>query len=252
VAASELPELSRARSASPDVLAARVRQALTRVLFLLIPSALAYLVIGDTLIGALFERGAFGRVDTALVYAVLAAYAIGLVASSSSRVLSSAYYALRDTKTPARVAYLRIALSVAVGIALMIPFDRVQVGTAEEVRSLGAAGLAMGASAGAWLEYVLLRRGLTRALGAHAPASSTVWGLLIAGAAASAAGVAVKLFLGSTFPARSGLVDDVLGTGSWAGPLVIAAGTAISFGVIYLLVASVFGGGDSIRRLLRR
>jgi putative peptidoglycan lipid II flippase len=252
VAASELPELSRARTTSPDQLTQRARNALGRILFLLVPSTLAYLTIGDTLIAALLERGVFVRADTVLVYAILAAYALGLTASSSSRVLSSTYYALRDTRTPARIAYVRIALSLAVGALLMIPLDQIAISAGGESRRLGAVGLALGASLGAWLEYFLLRRRLANVIGHYSPNRGLVRAVTLAGGAAVLAGAGAKLLLGSTFPARSGLVAAWLGAGSWATPWVLAAGTSLAFGVTYLAVASTLGTGAPLRKLLRR
>jgi putative peptidoglycan lipid II flippase len=186
------------------------------------------------------------------VYAVLAAYALGLVASSSSRVLSSAFYALRDTRTPARIAYLRIAVSLGVGIALMIPFDQVSITLAGETRRLGAVGLALGASAGAWLEYFLLRGRLTRAIGPCAPPGRAVRAVVVAGLVAALVGAGSKLLLGSVYPARAGLLDAWLGADSWVAPLLLAAGTALLFGVTYLSVASALGVGVPLARLLRR
>ena len=85
------------------------------------------------------------------------------MASARSRLLSSAFYAIRDTRTPARIAYLRVAISLAIGASLMFPLDRLEV----DGLRLGAAGLALGASAGAWLEYGLLRTRLRKAVGRH-------------------------------------------------------------------------------------
>jgi len=108
VAASELPELSRFRPEAERELAGRVEAALRRVSFFLVPSAVGYLLLGDVAVAALYETGAFGSAQSLATWGVLAAYSLGLPASASSRVLSSAFYALRDTRTPARIAYLRV------------------------------------------------------------------------------------------------------------------------------------------------
>jgi putative peptidoglycan lipid II flippase len=239
VAASELPELSRRHRDDPGVLAARVRDALERVAYFLVPSLVAYLAFGDVLVEAIYERGQFGATDTRAVTVVLAAYALGLLASGRSRTLSSTFFALRDTATPARVATLRVGVSLVVGVALMFPLDRVGVG---EWR-FGAAGLALGASAGAWLEYVLLRRALGLRLGPHGPRGTHLARLI--GAAALAAGMALAARALFETPLRAVATDAL------DGPLV-AAGTAGTFGVTYLAAASLFGVGRGLRRLLRR
>ncbi len=226
VAASELPELSRMRSEAERVVADRVARALRRVSFFLIPSTLAYLTLGDVVVSALYETGEFGAAESLVTWGVLAAYAMGLPASGSSRVLSSAFYALRDTRTPARLAYLRVALSAGTGIALMLPADRLGFASLR----LGAAGLAAGASLGAWVEYVLLRRALARRLGAHGPGSRPVVHVALAAALASAAGVALQLVL----PA--------------AHPIVVAVETLLPFGVVFFGVAALLGEGFPRRR----
>ena len=242
IAASELPELSRNPEAVRSVLVPRVRGALDRLALLLIPSALAYLFLGDVLVAGLFQRGDFGATDTAVVHLVLAAYALGLPASASSRALSSAFYALRDTKTPAAIAGGRVAVSIAVGASLMFPLDRLGVG---ELR-LGVAGLAIGSAVGAWLEYVLLRRRLGRRLGGHGPGKDRILRMLLAGALALGVGLVARALLG--FSSRDGILPNVLGEGSAILDPLAAAGTAGAFGVAYLGLAAAFGVGIPFRK----
>ncbi len=248
VAASELPELSRRRGEGREILGGRVASALARTRFLLLPSALAYLALGDLFIAALFQRGEFDRDATAAAYAVLAAYSLGILASASSRVLSSAFYALRDTRTPAKLAYVRVAVSVAVGVALMFPLDRIGVGTLR----LGAVGLAGGASAGAWVEYLLLRRNLARRIGSHGPPPGHGLRVTVAALAATAGGLAGKALLGSRVPLHDGVLSSLAGAVPWLEAPLQAAGTGLAFGVVYLATARLLGIGAPLRSLLRR
>jgi putative peptidoglycan lipid II flippase len=240
IAASELPEFSRNRKAVQEVLTPRVRQALGRLAFLLIPSALAFLFLGDVIIAALFKRGAFGAADTAAVHVILAAYALGLPASASSRALSSAFYAIRDTKTPAIIAVVRMVISLAVGITLMFPLEEYGVG---EFR-YGAAGLALGATVGAWLEFLLLRRALGRAIGSHGPGTGHVARLVLAASAAVGAGLGAKAILG--FSMTDGLLPDLLGPTSLGLDPVAALGIVGSFGLTYLGLTWLLGVGGSL------
>lgn len=217
VAASELPELSRMRGEAEQVLGARVAGALRRVSYFLIPSAILYVFMGDVVIAALYQTGAFGTPETLVTWAVLAAYALGLPASAASRVLSSAFYALRDARTPARVAYARVGVSTLAGVALMLPLDRLGFSGLR----LGAAGLALGASLGAWLELGLLRRSLGRRLGPHGPGLAPM--LRFTAGAVAAAGVAVFL---------QGVAPDV-------HPILTAVITLVPGGLVYLAVAGV-------------
>ncbi len=228
VAAAELPELSRQRSEDVRVLAGRVSKALERVAYFVVPSALAYFFFGDIVAAALFQRGEFGLEQTMGTYAVLAAYSIGLLPSASSRLLSSAFYALRDTRTPARIAYLRVAVSLALGAALMFPLDRVAFG---DVR-MGAAGLAIGTSIAAWIEYALLRGKLGAVLGPHAPERGRVFRIVVAAALGAAAGH----WGAALVPGQH--------------PVIVAAGTLLPFGVAYLAATGLLGVGISLRSVV--
>ena len=249
IAASELPELSRQRKAPANEVALQVSVALERIHFLLIPSMATFLLLGDLFIGGLYQRRAFLPTDTPVVYAILAAYALGLLASSGSRVLSSAFYAMRDTRTPARMAYLRVFVSLAVGIPLIFPLDRFTSGGVH----YGATGLALGASVAAWLEYALLRRRLVRLLGPHGPARSVRRRILGATVVAALAAVAAKWTLGSNVPRHDGIVAGLLGDSvPWLVQPALAASTAFIFGVVYLTVTSRLGVGAPLRQLLGR
>ncbi|OZC04329.1 murein biosynthesis integral membrane protein MurJ [Rubricoccus marinus] len=178
VAASELPELSRISKTELSTFLERVRGSLGQILYLVIPTVVGYLAFGYLVVGVLYQTGSFGVDDTWLVYLVLAAYTVGLAATTASRLLQNAFYALDDTKTPARIAVWRVVISAIVGSALMIVFDRLSVfeviGVASEGEPLrmGAVGLALGSAAGGWIE--LWR--LVRALKKQAPDFTLPWG----------------------------------------------------------------------------
>jgi putative peptidoglycan lipid II flippase len=227
IAASELPELSRAGGQAERVVAERVAKALRRVSYFMIPSAAAYLLLGDVVVAALYQTGAFDERASLVTWAVLAAYAVGLPASGASRVLTSAFYALRDTRGPARVAYARIGVSLAAGVLLMLPLDRIGVGGL----GLGAAGLALGSAAGAWVEYLLLRRGLGAKVGPHG-IGRTAERLWLAAAVAAAVAAGIQWLLPP------------------AHPVWIAAGTLLPVGVVYLAGAALQGERFAWRRTL--
>ena len=252
VAAAELPEMSRRRGDDREVLASRVRAALDGLAFLLVPTTLAFLVLGDLFVAALFQGGRFTASSTAATYAVLAAYTLGLPASAASRTLSSSFYALRDTRTPAVIAVVRVVVSAVVGLALMFPFDAFTVGEGDDLLRLGAAGLALGAAAGSWLEYGFLRRRLTTAIGEHGPETGRRVRRWMAAAAGAAAGVGAKWLAGSLVPYHSGWAEALLPAGSPWLPLALAVGTALAFGLTYLVVAQLLGVGMPVRAILRR
>ncbi|MYA65238.1 MAG: murein biosynthesis integral membrane protein MurJ [Gemmatimonadetes bacterium] len=231
VAAAELPEMSRDRAAGARVVRERTERAVGTVLFWLIPITLGYIVFREEVMAIYRTGGAFAETDAVAAGAVLAAYALGLPASGTSRVLSSAFYALGDTRTPARIAYARILVSAAVGVALMFPLDGLKVGEL----GLGAAGLAVGASVGAWLEQSLLRRRLGGQLPGLSLGGSRVVRCVAAALAATAVGLVPRLLL----PALH--------------PIVGAAATILPVAITYLWVAHLLGvSPERLRRLYRR
>jgi putative peptidoglycan lipid II flippase len=230
VAASELPELSRISHARLAEFLDRVEGSLRQILYLVIPTAVGYLAFGLLVIGAFYERGAFGRADTWLVYLVLAAYTLGLVATTATRLVQNAFYALQDTRTPARIALARVGASVVVGAGLMVVLDRVSLegllGLPREGHPLrlGAVGLALGAGAGAWLELALLRRAMRR----HEPTFHLPWGAAgrMLGLAAAAALPAAGLWL--VLPVWPPLATGALVLGLY-GLGYLALGHALGF-----------------------
>ena len=231
VAAAELPELTRDRASGMKAVRERAERAVGTVLFWMIPVTAGYIVFREEVMAIFRTGGAFGEADAVAAGAVLAAYALGLPASGTSRVLSSTFYALGDTRTPARIAYARIAVSAAVGFALMFPLDRLTVGDL----GLGAAGLAVGASMGAWLELSLLRRSLARQLPGLSLGGSRVARYLLAALVATVVGLVPGMLLPTLQPALA------------------AVATILPVALAYLWVAHALGvSPERLRRLYRR
>ncbi|MFL6193917.1 MAG: murein biosynthesis integral membrane protein MurJ [Thermoanaerobaculia bacterium] len=176
VAASELPELSRLKGegAAPALLA-RVRRALRYVAFLNVPTVVGYFAFGFLVTG-LYRGGNFGVTDNWLVYLVLCGYATGILATTTSRLLQNTFYALGDTRSPARIAAIRVLSSALVAIPLMLWLDRFPLATVTgplpgDTLYLGSVGLALASGFGAWMELTQLRRALRRRL----PAFELPW-----------------------------------------------------------------------------
>jgi putative peptidoglycan lipid II flippase len=175
IAASELPELSRLHGEDQrEALLARVHRALRSVAFLNVPTVIGYFAFGLAIVGV-FRRGSFGQDQAWLVYLVLCGYATGILATTTSRLLQNTFYALGDTKYPARIAVIRVLTSAAVAIPLMWWLDHYPLSTLvpSATRSrlfLGPVGLSFASGFGAWMELSFLRRSLQRRIpGFHLP-----------------------------------------------------------------------------------
>ena len=187
VAAASLPDLATTRTEDRARLLADIERGMARIATFVVPTSVAYVVLGSAIVTVLFGGGAFGSAETRQVSVVLAAYAMGLLATTQSRLLQSALYGLDDTRTPARVAGVRVLVGTVVGVSAMLLLDGfrwdesgpVSVagsgladvaarGSVESLHRLGAAGIAIGASVGAWVEWTLLRRTVGRRTGTRA------------------------------------------------------------------------------------
>jgi len=186
ISAAELPAMSSALGDDTEVagvLRQRLNSGLRRIAFFVVPSAMAFFVLGDVITAVLYERGAFTHQDTMYVWGILAGSAIGLLASTLARLYASTYYALRDTRTPLRYATLRVVLTTGLGYLCAIPLPRWM----DLDPHWGAAGLTASAGVAGWVEFALLRRSLNARIGATGvPATllARLWGSAAIGAAA--------------------------------------------------------------------
>ncbi len=164
VSAAELPAMSSALGTEQQVaetLRGRISASTRRIGFFVVPSAVAFVALGDVIAAAIYQTGRFNHGDALYVWGVLAGAAVGLVAMTVGRLYSSAYYALRDTRTPLRFAILRVALTTILGYLCALPLPRLLGIDAK----WGVAGLTASAGVSAWLEFLLLRRGMNRRIG---------------------------------------------------------------------------------------
>jgi putative peptidoglycan lipid II flippase len=173
VSAAELPEMSSAVGNEQETavyLRGRLTAGLRQIAYFVIPSAIAFVALGDVIATALFQHGRFTRTDTIFTWGILAGSAVGLLASTLGRLYSSTYYALHDTRTPLRFALIRVALTTLLGYLFAIPLPHLLGIDAR----WGAAGLTASAGVAGWVEFLLLRSRLNRRIGAvHIPARST-------------------------------------------------------------------------------
>jgi putative peptidoglycan lipid II flippase len=153
------------------------------VAYFVVPSAIGFFVLGEAITGVLLQYGKFTHTDSVRSWAILAGSAVGLVASALGRLYSSTFYALRDTRTPLRFAVARVMLTGVLGYLFAFPLPRL-LGLPAWT---GAVGLTASAGIAGWVEFLLLRRGITARIGRTGiplPALLRLWSAgLLAGAA---------------------------------------------------------------------
>ncbi|MGE5217996.1 MAG: murein biosynthesis integral membrane protein MurJ [Chloroflexota bacterium] len=178
IATATLPPLSRSTT-NPnfDEFRQTLAHALALVFLLCIPSAVGLAVLGRPIVALIFEHGKFTGFDTVQTANALAAYAVGLTGYAAIKVLSPAFYALNDARTPMLISLGSIAVNYVMNTLLVGPFGHV--------------GLAFSTSTVALVNFLLLallmRRRLERLEGrklgktvlriaaASLPMAATAW-----------------------------------------------------------------------------
>ena len=209
---------------------------LRQIAFFIVPSAMAFLALGDVVTAALYEHGKFTHKDSVYVWGIIAGSAVGLLASTLGRLYASTYYALRDTRTPLRYAFGARGAHHGSGLPVRLPLPR-WLGIDPH---WGAAGLTASAGVAGWVEFTLLRRTLNARIGATgvpAPLIAKLWGSAAVGAAAA---WGIKLTVArANHPITAAM-------------LVLVPYGLIYFGVTYLLQVEECGALFERLRRLRR
>lgn len=142
-----LPELSRyLKSGEIENAKTTQNQAMEFAMFFTLPSAVALAVMPDIVTSVLYERGAFNRDATLNTADALGAFAWGLPAFVLIKVLSPAFFARENTKTPMVYAAVNAGINVVLSIVLFDYFLHV--------------GIAMATTIAAWTNVILLVFGL--------------------------------------------------------------------------------------------
>jgi len=236
ISAAELPAMSSALGSNEQIattLRQRIASSTRRIGFFVVPSAVAFIALGDVITAAIYQTGQFKHADSMRVWAILAGSGVGLVASTVSRLYSSAYYALRDTRTPLRFAMVRVTLTTGLGYLAAIPLP----GLLGIDPIWGVAGLTASAGFAGWVEFLLLRRGMNQKIGQTDFPGAFFIRLWLAAVIAAAAAWAIKLVVHPQQPQ-------------------IAAGLIlVPYGAVYLGLTMLFGveqAGALVKRMLRK
>jgi putative peptidoglycan lipid II flippase len=204
ISAAELPLMSSTTGSDPEiagVLRDRLDRGLRRIAYFIVPSAMAFFALGDVVTCVIYQSGRFGRADSLFVWGVLGGAGWGLLATTSARLYSSTFWALRDTRTPLQFALIRVLLVAVLGYIAAFPLP----GLLGLDRRWGVAGLTVSASAAGWLEFVLLRRALNRKIGRTGHSGRLVASLWCAAGGAAAIATGARLLLGTRRPLPTGL-----------------------------------------------
>lgn len=121
------------------------------LIFFILPITIIFLFIPRGIVNVIFGRGQFDLYSLNMTSSVLFFYAFGLFFFCGIRLMVNSFYALADTKTPAKSAGLALLANIILSGILIFP--------------LGVGGVALGSSLAAMLNFFLLYFLLTKKIG---------------------------------------------------------------------------------------
>ena len=231
IAIAALPTFSaQAARGKLDEMRSSLAATLRGVLLLAIPASLGLILLRRPLVQLIYQRGEFDMASVLLVTWPLLWYAAGLIGHAIVEIVSRAFYALKDTRTPVFIGVLAMTLNLL--FSLLFTFLFKQIGWAPH------GGLALANSLATGLESIgllyLMRRKLNGLVGGK------IWrGVLLAGIAALVMGGVVLLWLT--------LADNM-------APVLVTLGGVVVGGAAYGLVLTLLRADEvkivlsSIRR----
>lgn len=194
-----LPSLTQ-RAAEEDFEAYRsyLRKSLRAVVFVSLPSAVGLILLAHPIIRILFQHGSFNALNADVTSATLTFYSVGILAYGAYEILSRAFYALGDTKTPLRSGLVAVAVGIVLNLLLIHLMTYRGLALAYSLTGFVDAGILL----------VLLRRRVG-ALGGHDMAAAF---LRTAGATVlmAAALLFTRTYLTEVFMRGSGLFGELM------------------------------------------
>ena len=241
IAAAELPQMASESGSDEEVSAAlrgRLDRSLRQVAFFIIPSVVAFVVIGRVIVSAVFERGQFTPAMTVMVWYALAGASLGMLSVTLSRLYTSAFYALHDTRTPLWIALVRVAVGATLSFLFAVPLRPLFVRAVTALGLplpadpglLGVAGITTATSIAVWIQFALLRHRMRQRIGEGPSKRVHFFKLWLA--ALTAGGITLALYL----TAAKALLADVPFRN--IAEAVLACGV---FGIVYFAITFVLG-----------
>jgi putative peptidoglycan lipid II flippase len=189
---------------------------LRTIFFVSVPAAAGLFVLRAPLVQAVFERGKFQGASTEAVALALMFYAPGLVAHSGIEIVTRAFYALHDTRTPVYIGVLAMLANVLLSLSLIGPMQM--------------AGLALANSLAAFAELALLMGFIRPRM--HGLGGTRTW-----------------MALGRTVFAATAMALAVRASLEWlpVNGAIGRAGIGVIIGFVIYALISLFVGADELR-----
>jgi putative peptidoglycan lipid II flippase len=195
-------------------------------LFIALPASVGLMFVAGPLVATLYERGEFDFADTQRVAGTLFYYSVGLAAYFTQHIVVRTFYALQNSKTPARITLWMVSINFLMNLSLVFVLEE--------------RGLALATAVCAVIQVVWLSLKLTRALPqiAWRTIAAGVYRMLIA------TGIMAAVL---TFLTYSPLVGRLVGSTPVAELL-----TLVVAGIVSYAVAARFLRVEELGIVLRR
>jgi putative peptidoglycan lipid II flippase len=128
--------------------------AVRSVMLIALPAAVALVLLAEPILITLFQRGAMTSQDVTMAALSLRAYSLGLLAFMLIKVLAPGFYARQNMTTPVKIGIITMAANMVLNLLLVMPLMWFW--------NIGHVGLALATSIAAYLNVILLWRGLLR------------------------------------------------------------------------------------------
>lgn len=146
-----LPALSRSvREGDPVKTLAEQNRAIEFGLYLGLPAAVGLAIIPEPILAVMYERGAFTAEATHFTAWAVSAYALAIPAYMISKVLTVAFYAREDTKSPFLISLRTVFINS------IAAFSFIQLFRLSGHESIAHAGIALATALTAWLNVAFL------------------------------------------------------------------------------------------------
>lgn len=153
-----------------------ISSSMNLVFLMTLPSACGLIVLGEPIIRLIYERGKFDANATSMTAIALAGYSIGLTGYAAIKILSPAFYAINDAKTPMIIALASIVVNFLGGYYLREWFSHYGI-TPETPHGYGHVGVALATSIVALVNFfalaIIMRRRIKRLNGREIMTSFT-------------------------------------------------------------------------------
>lgn len=100
-----------------------IRRGIRMSLFIALPSSIGLIFVAHPLVATLYQRGEFDAADTQRVAATLVYYSLGMAAYFTQHIVVRTFYALQDSRTPARIALYLVGLNLLMNLSLVFVME---------------------------------------------------------------------------------------------------------------------------------